>query len=1059
MVLGGGGALAGTCALDSDGVFICAGAADADVDTTAIILDTGSGVEVRTEEGFGISVRNGGALELRAVGNNNLSFVDSAHSDITSEDRTSIIASVVDGDLAISSNGTVTGAGAIEVQATGTGNIDVNVSNLEKTDSVDGAVVQFNANGGDVSVRSDGLIFANTGGGIDGVNGPGNIMIDVNRVVATGDEGIALRGGREVSIISSNEVSGSVGILVQSDSSNPTDVVDIDVQDVSGANGPGIRVFSDNDVTIATHGRVTGGSSSSSSQTQGIFVQSGGEISIETNDEVLGTGQGIQILATGNETVSVNAQSSVTGTANDGIHVFSREESEVFISSAAQIAGERNGIDVEQRRGGNITIDTADVLSNTQRAISANVTGRGDVDITSSGSVSGGSAGIQAVIEGNSFTGVAADGTISVVASGTIEGGAQGGINLINETDNGSVIVDLLNGASVSSVRGPAIRVNSSLDPLSTGQTLNTDITLRAGSEVEGSVVLFGSNDTLTIHDGANIEDAEFNGVDGDEDEVIFSSYRGALALSLFENWEILTARDGAEISALDEGLEGFETIRVKTNSIVTVQLDNDDVPVSFDGGLEVDASGRFIISGSGNGRIAFSGDIVNGGFVSLVDEQWFDQLDVGGNIAGNGTIALDVDLNTGQNDEVVVQGDSEGASIGLEVVTSGASSETPHSFTLVTVGGASTQSDFQLVNGDFVTNDGAQAISDGDTSYRLEYNSVAGTFDLNPFGTNGDVMTNPGGDFLAATVQQISDQMSFDSTLNRIFGTTDLEDAEAETVSRALTRVTSTTQPLVWISAEGERDSYSFNDRDVVSNSGGLLIGAGLPLADVAGGRLIGGVEIGVNNLSSDVTTPVTGADINTNAYEATLSALWVASNQFYVDGQMRYASFDSSIRPDGGQKVNADSSGYGLSIEIGKPVGLDNGLTLVPQFQLMYSDIDTDEVYNLAGGDLTGTLEDGDTVTARLGVRTEKELASASVLFGQVDYYHGFDNETSVSFGQNSVVTARAQNTLALTVGGQVALSDRTRLYGEISGGTGLGSNSDDHTIGGNVRFEVRF
>jgi outer membrane autotransporter protein len=189
------------------------------------------------------------------------------------------------------------------------------------------------------------------------------------------------------------------------------------------------------------------------------------------------------------------------------------------------------------------------------------------------------------------------------------------------------------------------------------------------------------------------------------------------------------------------------------------------------------------------------------------------------------------------------------------------------------------------------------------------------------------------------------------------------------------------------------------------------------------------------------------------------TLSALWVADSLLYVDGQLRYGDFNSTIRPNGGQSVRTDSDGYGVSIEVGKPFGLSNGLTLVPQAQLMYSDIDTNDVVDLAGGGQVGSLVDGDTLTARLGLRAEHTLSGNAVLFGQVDYYHAFDSETAVAFGQNTVLTERGKNTAGLTLGGNVALSARTTLFGELTGETGFGSNASDYAIGGNVGLEFRF
>ncbi|WP_171103048.1 autotransporter outer membrane beta-barrel domain-containing protein [Ruegeria sp. HKCCD7255] len=527
--------------------------------------------------------------------------------------------------------------------------------------------------------------------------------------------------------------------------------------------------------------------------------------------------------------------------------------------------------------------------------------------------------------------------------------------------------------------------------------------------------------------------------------------------LAEYESWRVDVVL-GGNLTVNSADVTGFTSIRVESGSTITAQ----NADFTFNDTFEVGAGGRFRAGAGGLGNVTLGRDVLNNGLISTADGSTGDRLTIGGNLTGRGTIALDADLTAGTNDQVQVSGNTAGASQGLDVSASGSTFDAAQNLTLVTVAGTSLESDFRLVNADFVTNDGAQAISDGELAYRLDYDAATGEFFLTPFANataSSPVTRNPGGDFLATTVQQVSDQLTPGATLQRVMGATQRGTSEANTVSRALSELTSTTRPLVWVLGEGQRDSYSVDDRDVETNSGGLRFGAALPLTELSNGTLIGGLEFGISSLSTDVTTSLTAADISTDAYDATLSVLWVADSQLYLDGQMRYGVFDSTIRPNGGQSVDTDSDGYALSIEVGKPVELSNGLTLVPQAQLMYSDIDTDNVVDLAGGGQTGSLVDGDTLTARLGLRAEHTLAGDAVLFGQVDYYHAFDNETSVAFGQNTILTERGANTAGLTLGGNVAVSSRTRLFAEVTGETGFGSSSGDYTFGGNIGIEFRF
>ncbi|NVO58309.1 autotransporter domain-containing protein [Rhodobacteraceae bacterium B1Z28] len=196
----------------------------------------------------------------------------------------------------------------------------------------------------------------------------------------------------------------------------------------------------------------------------------------------------------------------------------------------------------------------------------------------------------------------------------------------------------------------------------------------------------------------------------------------------------------------------------------------------------------------------------------------------------------------------------------------------------------------------------------------------------------------------------------------------------------------------------------------------------------------------------------------VDTDAYDLTASALWLAESQLYLDSQVRYAFFDSTTRLAGGQEVDTDGDGYAASIEIGKFYRLNNGLNIVPQAQLIYSSVDVDDLNDVTGG-TTGTVSDGTTLRARLGVRVERDFGDTGALFGRFDYYRAFDNETGVSFGGDTVITERGKNNLELTLGGHLEIATQTTLFGEVSAQSGFDGSSDDYGFAGQIGFELRF
>ncbi|AXT27663.1 autotransporter domain-containing protein [Ruegeria sp. AD91A] len=246
------------------------------------------------------------------------------------------------------------------------------------------------------------------------------------------------------------------------------------------------------------------------------------------------------------------------------------------------------------------------------------------------------------------------------------------------------------------------------------------------------------------------------------------------------------------------------------------------------------------------------------------------------------------------------------------------------------------------------------------------------------------------------------------------------------------------------------ERGSHCAGDRSLTTNSDKQRFDTDFPLAEVAGGQMFARLEFGISNLSSSANTRLASANASANGYDATLSALWNADSQFYVDGQLRYGYFDGDAGLNGREAVDFSGSGYEISVEVGKPFTLLNDLTLTPQVQVMYSDINMGDVPDRVSGDLVGSLVDGDTLMARVGLRAERVFATTSMLYSQIDVYHAFDGGTSVVSGQD---------TAAMSIGGIAALSDRAQFYAEVTTETALGSSSGDYDLSWDIGFEVRF
>ncbi|MES0884332.1 beta strand repeat-containing protein [Roseibium sp. SCP14] len=952
--------------------------------------------------------------------------------------------------MSITASGTVTGASdAIHASSRGTtGGVTIDVGDAISTNDgfginarnygrgslvISAANVTGTANnsgisainrGSDLSITTSGLVTSGGRGIFARNTGTGDLTLSVADVTSTRQNGLNLNNyGANLSVTSTGTISGALhGIQVRNDGSG---ALTIAAKDVTGTLGSGIYAQnSGTDLSITSSGAVSGGSFGMYARNDGS-----GALTIATSDVTGTAGEGMLLYNGSSGTdLSITASGTVTGTT--GLSAINRGSGALTISSADITGTNGNGLLAQNEIGTDLSVTSTGMISGARNGIYARNDVSGSLTIEAA-NVSGQQYGIHARNFGSGLT--------SVTVSGAVSGGTGAGI--VTRATSGPSVITLNSGASVSSVSGEAI-VN--------GDGGNSYVILRSGSAIAGAVLLSDGTDALTIEGGADISAATlFDGGDGTQDAVTFSAFNGNFDGALFTNWENLTADNGSILS-LDSSAADINSLAANNGSTIAAGEAN----LSLSSNLQIDATSRFRAGFGGSGAVVVGGDVSNDGLVSLMDGHGGDRLTIGGDLSGSGTVALDVDFDAGTNDQLIVTGDSTGAQQGLLVQKSGTLANL-QTYALASVSGMSSASDFRLVNGDFVTKGGETAIVGGAYTFLLDYDPATGEFLLSPFAANGGVNLNPNRAFLAAGVQQFSDQIALGGALRRLTGRTGAEDAE--TVSRSLIELSSTDQPLFWLNAEGGRDRYTTGDRTNETTSGGLRVGASLPFAEIGNGSLIGGFEFGATTLSTKSETPLADGTIDTDAYDVTLSGLWLADNQLYLDGQVRYAIFDSTTRAAGGQEVDTDGDGYATSIEVGKVFALNNGLNLIPQAQLLYSKVDSDDLNDVSSG-ATGTVSDGDTLSTRLGLRAEREFGT-SVLFGQVDYYHAFDDETSVSFGSDTVLTERGRNNVELTLGGLMDITANTMLFGEMSAQTGFGSSSDDYGVAGQLGFEFRF
>lgn len=407
-------------------------------------------------------------------------------------------ATVVNGDLNITSTGTLTGnLNGIYALHSGTGAISINA--VAATGAVSTGIVARStnaANMSDVSVTTTGAVSGANGGISVSHYGGGAVTINTAAVSAATGNGVFGRTyGTDLSITTSGAVvADGVGVYANNQG---TGVSTINVTDVTSATSDGVlAVASGGDVNVTATGTVTGYTGLSALSTgAGAVTIDAVNVTGTTGDglfaNIVGTTSDANITVTGEVTsaalngirvrhvaqggaLNVNA-GKVTG-AVTGIRVNSLFNlgTDVNITSTGAVQGGSYGIAATSLGTGSLVINATSVAGTSRngiRAISQNAASQ-DLRITATGAVSGGWDGIHAqqrgtgalalnVADVTSTTGIGVYGSsygagFAITASGSVTG-ATNGVSATH-LGTGALTVDV---ASVTGTTGTGLVVQN----------------------------------------------------------------------------------------------------------------------------------------------------------------------------------------------------------------------------------------------------------------------------------------------------------------------------------------------------------------------------------------------------------------------------------------------------------------------------------------------------------------------------------------------------------------------------------------------------------------------
>lgn len=660
-------------------------------------------------------------------------------------------------------------------------------------------------------------------------------------------------------------------------------------------------------------------------------------------------------------------------------------------------------------------------------------------------------------------------------AVGTVDGGdGNDTINLLSGTANavaGGAGNDLITlaGATVTN----AITGGTGDDTFTwTSGTLGSfdgeigsDTASVKSSSYDGSQKLGGGDDTSSA--------------DGFIDRLTLSGLTVTANGSNIVNWEVATV-SGGQLTIAD-GAWSVGTAGEDGTGLYLMDGGNLEAldALKLDGNLSIASGSAFIGTGGGLGVYSVTGNVTNAGIITTGDGAVGDTFTVGGDYAGaNGQLLVDVNFATASSDLLVIKGDVVGSPTVLVVndVTSG--SANGDDVLVVDVTGTTKAGDFMLAGG---------PITSGAYHYDLDligggwylathYQPAASVYEVYPqalLALNGLPTLQQrvgnrywrGGNLPAPTETVFCKDASqnFRCTVNG-----EKADYYAEKGGRGAATIE---DQAIWGRIEASHSHVepyrSMTGAEYDTDLWRLQAGLDGVLSESENGKLVGGVTAHYGRVFTDVSSAHGDGSLSTDGYGLGANLTWYGENGFYVDGQGQLTWYDSNLNSDRlGRLVKGnDATGYALSIEAGKRIGLGDW-TVTPQAQLVYSSVDFDSFIG-PNGELV-SLDDGDSLRGRLGFSVERDHTwkgedgdlRRTHLYGIANVYRHFGDGSTVMVSGTSLVSQADRWTGEIGIGGSYNWADdKYSVYGELSAATGFDNLADSYRFTGTVGLRLKW
>lgn len=233
--------------------------------------------------------------------------------------------------------------------------------------------------------------------------------------------------------------------------------------------------------------------------------------------------------------------------------------------------------------------------------------------------------------------------------------------------------------------------------------------------------------------------------------------------------------------------------------------------------------------------------------------------------------------------------------------------------------------------------------------------------------------------------------------------------------------------------------------------------------------GSLVAGVNAQFGTVSSDISSIYGAGSIDALGFGVGGTLTWYGAGGLYVDGQAQAIWYSADIASDAvGTLVEGnDAFGYGLSIEAGQKIGLDDNWSLTPQAQLSYSAVRFSDFTDQFDG--TVSLDDGaDTLIGRLGLSADYEdewqyangATNRTHLYGIANLYYDFLDGSSVDVSGTEFVSQNQGLWGGVGIGGSLSWADdQYSVFGEALVRGSVDDFGGNNALGAKLGFNAKW